>query len=117
MCYELELENEDVYVATTFGDFIQLLVRKLQGDNKESECIIDSVSPGPLHVGLALQTSQTLTSVISMTHGEKLSIPESRALKTPPSISQTLPGNSDSLRLPAQLGKCNRGNCCVWDKV
>ena len=83
----LELENEDVHVATTFGDFIQLLVKKLRGDNKESECIIDYVSPGPLYVGLALQTSQTLTSVISMTHREKLSIPESRALKSPPSIS------------------------------
>ncbi|VFV37096.1 aldehyde dehydrogenase family 1, partial [Lynx pardinus] len=59
MCDGLELENEDVYVATTFEDFIQLLVRKLQGDVKETKCIIDYVSPGSLHVGLALQTSQT----------------------------------------------------------
>ena len=59
MCDGLELENEAVYMATTFGEFIQLLVRKLQGDNKESECIIDYVSPGTLHMGLALQTSQT----------------------------------------------------------
>ncbi|XP_045350016.1 cytosolic 10-formyltetrahydrofolate dehydrogenase isoform X1 [Leopardus geoffroyi] len=43
LCDGLELENEDVYMATTFGDFIQLLVRKLRGDNKESECIIDYV--------------------------------------------------------------------------
>lgn len=63
LCDGLELENEDVYMATTFGDFIQLLVRKLRGDDKESECIIDYVSPGPLHIGLALQTSQTLTPV------------------------------------------------------
>uniref|UniRef100_A0A8C8WP45 formyltetrahydrofolate dehydrogenase n=1 Tax=Panthera leo TaxID=9689 RepID=A0A8C8WP45_PANLE len=43
LCDGLELENEDVYMATTFGDFIQLLVKKLRGDNKESECIIDYV--------------------------------------------------------------------------
>ncbi|XP_053519491.1 cytosolic 10-formyltetrahydrofolate dehydrogenase-like [Artibeus jamaicensis] len=30
-------------MATTFKDFIQLLVRKLRGDDKESECIIDYV--------------------------------------------------------------------------
>lgn len=46
LCDGMELENEDVYMATTFGDFIQLLVRKLRGD-KESECVIDYVSPGP----------------------------------------------------------------------
>jgi hypothetical protein len=39
--------NEDVYMATTFGDFIQLLVRKLRGEDEENECIIDYVSPGP----------------------------------------------------------------------
>nr|XP_045727011.1 cytosolic 10-formyltetrahydrofolate dehydrogenase-like [Mirounga angustirostris] len=43
LCDELELENEDVYMATTFGDFIQLLVRKLRGDDKDHECIIDYV--------------------------------------------------------------------------
>ncbi|GAB5585071.1 cytosolic 10-formyltetrahydrofolate dehydrogenase isoform X1 [Prionailurus iriomotensis] len=43
MCDGLELENEDVYMATTFEDFIQLLVRKLQGDIKETKCIIDYV--------------------------------------------------------------------------
>uniref|UniRef100_A0A5G2QTB1 formyltetrahydrofolate dehydrogenase n=2 Tax=Sus scrofa TaxID=9823 RepID=A0A5G2QTB1_PIG len=42
LCDGMELENEDVYMATTFGDFIQLLVRKLRGD-KESECVIDYV--------------------------------------------------------------------------
>ena len=46
LCDGLELENEDVYMATTFGDFIQLLVRKLRGDDKEAECAIDYVSPG-----------------------------------------------------------------------
>lgn len=53
LCDGLELENEDVYMATTFGDFVQLLVRKLRGDDKDSECIIDYVSSGP-HMGLAL---------------------------------------------------------------
>ncbi|XP_073745974.1 cytosolic 10-formyltetrahydrofolate dehydrogenase isoform X2 [Callorhinus ursinus] len=43
LCDDLELENEDVYMATTFGDFIQLLVRKLRGDDKRHECIIDYV--------------------------------------------------------------------------
>ncbi|XP_055413679.1 cytosolic 10-formyltetrahydrofolate dehydrogenase [Bubalus kerabau] len=43
LCDGLELENEDVYMATTFGDFIQLLVRKLRGDDKEAECAIDYV--------------------------------------------------------------------------
>lgn len=45
LCDGLELENEDVYMATTFGDFIQLLVRKLRGGDEASECIIDYVSP------------------------------------------------------------------------
>ncbi|KAK1337634.1 hypothetical protein QTO34_002267 [Cnephaeus nilssonii] len=43
LCDGVELENEDVYMATTFKDFIQLLVRKLRGDDKESECIVDYV--------------------------------------------------------------------------
>eukprot|EP00070_Physeter_catodon_P027845 XP_028334739.1 cytosolic 10-formyltetrahydrofolate dehydrogenase isoform X5 [Physeter catodon] len=43
LCDGLELENEDIYMATTFGDFIQLLVRKMRGDNKESKCVIDHV--------------------------------------------------------------------------
>nr|XP_018879207.1 cytosolic 10-formyltetrahydrofolate dehydrogenase isoform X3 [Gorilla gorilla gorilla] len=43
LCDGLELENEDVYMASTFGDFIQLLVRKLRGDDEEGECSIDYV--------------------------------------------------------------------------
>lgn len=45
LCDGLELENEDVYMATTFGDFVQLLVRKLRGEDAEGECVIDYVSP------------------------------------------------------------------------
>lgn len=44
LCDGLELENEDVYMATTFREFIQLLVRKLRGEDDESECVINYVS-------------------------------------------------------------------------
>lgn len=54
LCDGVELENEDVYMATTFKDFIQLLVRKLRGDDKESECIVDYVSSGLPHMGMTL---------------------------------------------------------------
>lgn len=63
LCDGLELENEDVYMATTFKDFIQLLVRKLRGDDKESECIIDYVSSRPFYRGMPLQTPQASTSM------------------------------------------------------
>ncbi|GAB1291069.1 Cytosolic 10-formyltetrahydrofolate dehydrogenase [Apodemus speciosus] len=43
LCDGLELENEDVYMATTFRDFIQLLVRKLRGEDDQSECVINYV--------------------------------------------------------------------------
>ncbi|KAM8973914.1 mitochondrial 10-formyltetrahydrofolate dehydrogenase isoform 2-T2 [Pelodytes ibericus] len=36
----LELQNEDVYMATTFQDFMQMIVRKSRGEDKE-ELIID----------------------------------------------------------------------------
>uniref|UniRef100_A0A5F8HFJ8 10-formyltetrahydrofolate dehydrogenase n=1 Tax=Monodelphis domestica TaxID=13616 RepID=A0A5F8HFJ8_MONDO len=42
-CNGLELENEDVYMATTFGDFIQMLIRKLRGEDGEEEQAIDYV--------------------------------------------------------------------------
>ncbi|XP_063303292.1 mitochondrial 10-formyltetrahydrofolate dehydrogenase [Pelobates fuscus] len=38
----LEVQNEDVYMATTFQDFIQMVVRKSRGEGKE-ELIIDYV--------------------------------------------------------------------------
>ncbi|XP_059017951.1 cytosolic 10-formyltetrahydrofolate dehydrogenase isoform X4 [Mustela lutreola] len=49
LCDGLELENEDIYMATTFGDFIQLLVRKLRGDDKDNKCIIDYGSTIPIN--------------------------------------------------------------------
>ncbi|XP_069620316.1 mitochondrial 10-formyltetrahydrofolate dehydrogenase [Ranitomeya imitator] len=39
-CAGLELQNEDVYMATTFQDFIQMAVRKFRGEDKE-EIVID----------------------------------------------------------------------------
>uniref|UniRef100_A0A8D0GH16 10-formyltetrahydrofolate dehydrogenase n=1 Tax=Sphenodon punctatus TaxID=8508 RepID=A0A8D0GH16_SPHPU len=42
-CGGLQLQNEDVYMATKFGDFIQKVVRKLRGEDKE-ELVIDYVS-------------------------------------------------------------------------
>lgn len=38
------LQNEDIYMATTFQDFIQMFVRKLRGEEEEDELVIDHVS-------------------------------------------------------------------------
>ncbi|XP_048355791.1 mitochondrial 10-formyltetrahydrofolate dehydrogenase isoform X1 [Sphaerodactylus townsendi] len=43
-CCGLELQNEDVYMAPKFGDFIQMVVRKHRGEDKEEELVIDYVS-------------------------------------------------------------------------
>nr|XP_020457117.1 mitochondrial 10-formyltetrahydrofolate dehydrogenase isoform X2 [Monopterus albus] len=40
-CADVQLQNEDVYMATTFQDFIQLFVRKLRGEDQEEELVID----------------------------------------------------------------------------
>uniref|UniRef100_A0A8C6XXQ9 10-formyltetrahydrofolate dehydrogenase n=1 Tax=Naja naja TaxID=35670 RepID=A0A8C6XXQ9_NAJNA len=42
-CSGLELQNEDVYMAPKFGDFVQMVVRKHRGEDKE-ELEIDYVS-------------------------------------------------------------------------
>ncbi len=39
-----QLQNEDVYMNTTFNDFIQLCVRKLRGEDDEEELVVDYVS-------------------------------------------------------------------------
>ncbi|POI31406.1 hypothetical protein CIB84_004843, partial [Bambusicola thoracicus] len=39
----LQLQNEDVYMATKFADFIQMAVRKLRGEDGEEELVIDYV--------------------------------------------------------------------------
>ncbi|XP_047644076.1 mitochondrial 10-formyltetrahydrofolate dehydrogenase isoform X2 [Phacochoerus africanus] len=43
-CGGLQLQNEDVYMATKFEDFIQKVVRKLRGDDQEEELVVDYVS-------------------------------------------------------------------------
>uniref|UniRef100_A0A8B9LSV0 10-formyltetrahydrofolate dehydrogenase n=1 Tax=Astyanax mexicanus TaxID=7994 RepID=A0A8B9LSV0_ASTMX len=41
---QLQLQNEDVYMATTFQEFIQMCVRKLRGEDAEEELVVDYVS-------------------------------------------------------------------------
>lgn len=50
----LQLQNEDVYMATKFADFIQMVVRKLRGEDKEEELVINYVRPFILHLLLSL---------------------------------------------------------------
>ncbi|KAL1273048.1 hypothetical protein QQF64_028910 [Cirrhinus molitorella] len=40
---QLQLQNEDVYMATTFEEFIQMCVRKLRGEDEEEKFIVDYV--------------------------------------------------------------------------
>ncbi|XP_075430727.1 cytosolic 10-formyltetrahydrofolate dehydrogenase isoform X2 [Ascaphus truei] len=42
-CNGLQLQNEDVYMATKFEEFIQMLVRRLRGEDGEEELIIHYV--------------------------------------------------------------------------
>ncbi|XP_040214929.1 cytosolic 10-formyltetrahydrofolate dehydrogenase [Rana temporaria] len=42
-CNGLQLQNEDVYMATKFEEFIQMLVRKLRGEDAEETQVIDYV--------------------------------------------------------------------------
>uniref|UniRef100_A0A8D3E7Q4 10-formyltetrahydrofolate dehydrogenase n=2 Tax=Scophthalmus maximus TaxID=52904 RepID=A0A8D3E7Q4_SCOMX len=41
-CEGVQLQNEDVYMASTFQDFIQMFVRKLRGEDQEEELVVDS---------------------------------------------------------------------------
>ncbi|XP_044535076.1 mitochondrial 10-formyltetrahydrofolate dehydrogenase [Gracilinanus agilis] len=43
-CGGLQLQSEDVYMATKFGDFLQMVVRKLRGEDQEEEMVVDYVS-------------------------------------------------------------------------
>ncbi|XP_044768613.1 cytosolic 10-formyltetrahydrofolate dehydrogenase [Neomonachus schauinslandi] len=78
LCDELELENEDVYMATTFGDFIQLLVRKLRGDDKDHECIIDYVNRLARLADLMEQHQEELATIEALDAGAVYTL----ALKT-----------------------------------
>ncbi|TRY69878.1 hypothetical protein DNTS_015342, partial [Danionella cerebrum] len=40
-CAGVQLQNEDVYMATTFQSFIQMFVRRLRGDDQEEELLVD----------------------------------------------------------------------------
>ncbi|XP_005808203.1 mitochondrial 10-formyltetrahydrofolate dehydrogenase [Xiphophorus maculatus] len=40
-CAGVQLQNEDVYMATTFHNFIQMFVRKLRGEDQEEELVVD----------------------------------------------------------------------------
>ncbi|KAG7235822.1 hypothetical protein INR49_002121 [Caranx melampygus] len=40
-CAGVQLQNEDVYMSTTFQDFIQMFVRKLRGEDQEEEMVIE----------------------------------------------------------------------------
>ncbi|KAM4021993.1 cytosolic 10-formyltetrahydrofolate dehydrogenase isoform 1-T4 [Anomaloglossus baeobatrachus] len=42
-CKGLQLQNEDVYMATKFEEFVQMLVRRLRGEDAEDEIVIDYV--------------------------------------------------------------------------
>lgn len=46
-CPDIQLHNEDVYMATTFHGFMQLLVRKLRGEDQEDELLVNYVSVLP----------------------------------------------------------------------
>ncbi|XP_037834623.1 mitochondrial 10-formyltetrahydrofolate dehydrogenase isoform X2 [Kryptolebias marmoratus] len=43
-CAGVQLQNEDVYMATTFQDFIQMFIRKLRGEDQEEELLVDYVT-------------------------------------------------------------------------
>uniref|UniRef100_A0A4W3HQW4 10-formyltetrahydrofolate dehydrogenase n=1 Tax=Callorhinchus milii TaxID=7868 RepID=A0A4W3HQW4_CALMI len=40
-CNGFQLQNEDVYMATKFEEFIQMFVRKLRGEDGEEELVVD----------------------------------------------------------------------------
>ncbi|KAM3587274.1 uncharacterized protein V6R79_000597 [Siganus canaliculatus] len=40
-CAGVQLQTEDVYMATVFQDFIQMFVRKLRGEDQEEELVVD----------------------------------------------------------------------------
>uniref|UniRef100_A0A8B9JU55 formyltetrahydrofolate dehydrogenase n=1 Tax=Astyanax mexicanus TaxID=7994 RepID=A0A8B9JU55_ASTMX len=43
-CGSVQLENEDVYMATSFQEFIQMFVRRLRGEDQEEELVINYVT-------------------------------------------------------------------------
>uniref|UniRef100_A0A8C2A5M1 formyltetrahydrofolate dehydrogenase n=1 Tax=Cyprinus carpio TaxID=7962 RepID=A0A8C2A5M1_CYPCA len=47
-CGGVQLQNEDVYMATTFQSFIQMFVRRLRGEDQEEELITRKIFVTPL---------------------------------------------------------------------
>lgn len=62
-CAGVQLQTEDVYMATTFQDFIQMFVRKLRGEDQEEELVIDYVSSSPGQALLQLVVFSSLSLV------------------------------------------------------
>uniref|UniRef100_A0A3B3YX64 10-formyltetrahydrofolate dehydrogenase n=1 Tax=Poecilia mexicana TaxID=48701 RepID=A0A3B3YX64_9TELE len=54
-CAGVQLQNEDVYMATTFHDFIQMFVRKLRGEDQEEELVVDYVKVNNMTVNMPYQ--------------------------------------------------------------
>uniref|UniRef100_A0A7N6ADD7 10-formyltetrahydrofolate dehydrogenase n=1 Tax=Anabas testudineus TaxID=64144 RepID=A0A7N6ADD7_ANATE len=54
-CPSVQLQSEDVYMATTFQDFIQMFVRKLRGEDQEEELVIDYVKVNNMTVKMPYQ--------------------------------------------------------------
>uniref|UniRef100_A0A4W6EPE1 10-formyltetrahydrofolate dehydrogenase n=1 Tax=Lates calcarifer TaxID=8187 RepID=A0A4W6EPE1_LATCA len=54
-CAGVQLQNEDVYMATTFQDFIQMFVRKLRGEDQEEELVVDYVKVNNMTVKMPYQ--------------------------------------------------------------
>uniref|UniRef100_A0A673C2E0 10-formyltetrahydrofolate dehydrogenase n=1 Tax=Sphaeramia orbicularis TaxID=375764 RepID=A0A673C2E0_9TELE len=54
-CAGVQLQNEDVYMATTFQDFIQMFVRKLRGEDQEEELVIDYVKANNMTLKMPYQ--------------------------------------------------------------
>uniref|UniRef100_A0A668AEF5 10-formyltetrahydrofolate dehydrogenase n=1 Tax=Myripristis murdjan TaxID=586833 RepID=A0A668AEF5_9TELE len=54
-CGGVQLQNEDVYMATTFQDFIQMFVRRLRGEDQEEELVIDYVKVNNMTVKMPYQ--------------------------------------------------------------
>uniref|UniRef100_A0A665WW93 10-formyltetrahydrofolate dehydrogenase n=1 Tax=Echeneis naucrates TaxID=173247 RepID=A0A665WW93_ECHNA len=54
-CAGMQLQNEDVYMYTTFQDFIQMFVRKLRGDDQKEELVIDYVKVNSMTVKMPYQ--------------------------------------------------------------
>lgn len=56
-CGGVQLQNEDVYMATSFQEFIQMFVRRLRGEDQEEELVINYVSVKHSIVNFTLKKS------------------------------------------------------------